>query len=233
MVPCTPKWGTAGEHAYWRRLLDRMAVGRTELPNGPIYIPEDSQETMPAPEWGSFLSIVDGSLNPVPVSDLNQEVLKELMAENCGLTLHELRKRSEYPSITTTSVESYDEMETPTVSPPLANADEHLSEIASAIPPVNPEVLTLKHNAFLGQLLMEEVDLDSTSIGSHDHTVSSMRASDGPTRKIPRPKPSPNNMPISERDVENLQQVLWAKAEGIERQTRLDLLKRTWRSSIW
>ena len=70
MVLCTPDWGTTGEHAYWRRLLDRMTVGRTELPNGPIYVPEDSQETMPAPEWGSFSSIVDGALNPVPVSDL-------------------------------------------------------------------------------------------------------------------------------------------------------------------
>ena len=30
-----------------------------------------------------------------------------------------------------------------------------------------------------------------------------------------------------------IQQVLWAKAEGIERQTHLDLLKRTGKSSIW
>ena len=50
---------------------------------------------MPAPEWGSFLSIVDGSLNPVPVSDLNQLVLKELMAETRGFTLLDLKKKSE------------------------------------------------------------------------------------------------------------------------------------------
>ena len=36
---------------------------------------------MPAPESGSFLSIVDCSLNAVPLSDLNQMVLKGLMAE--------------------------------------------------------------------------------------------------------------------------------------------------------
>ena len=35
---------------------------------------------MLAPEWGSFLSIVDGSLNPVPVSDLDRLLLKELIA---------------------------------------------------------------------------------------------------------------------------------------------------------
>ena len=54
VVLCTPDWGTTGEHANWRRLLDCMTVGRTELPEGPIYVPEDSQETMPAPEWGSL-----------------------------------------------------------------------------------------------------------------------------------------------------------------------------------
>ena len=46
VVLYTPDWGTTWEHAYWRRLLDRMTVGRTKLPNGPIYVPEDSQETM-------------------------------------------------------------------------------------------------------------------------------------------------------------------------------------------
>ena len=48
VVLCTPDWGTTGEHASWRRLFDRMTVGRTELPDGPIYAPEDSQETTPA-----------------------------------------------------------------------------------------------------------------------------------------------------------------------------------------
>ena len=40
-------------------------------------------------------------------------------------------------------------------------------------------------------------------------------------------------MSVSWYDVQDLQQVLWAKAEGIERWTRLDLLKRTWKMSIW
>ena len=76
MILCTPEWGTRGEHAYWRRLFDCMTVGRTELPNCPIYIPEDSQETMPAPECSSFLYIIHGSLNPVLVSNLSQVVIK-------------------------------------------------------------------------------------------------------------------------------------------------------------
>ena len=168
MVLRTPDWGTTGEHAYWRRPLDRMTVGRTELPNGPLYVPEDSPETMPAPEWGSFLSIVDGSLNPVPVSDLDQVVLKELMAENRGLTLLDLKKRSQYSSVTTTSGECSVEQETPAVSTPLADAGNRLSDIASVIPPVDPEMVTLKHSAFLAQLLMDEVDLgESPHGGSH------------------------------------------------------------------
>ena len=45
---------------------------------------------MQAPEWASFLSIVDASLNPVPLCDLDQVPLKEVMAENRGLTLSDL-----------------------------------------------------------------------------------------------------------------------------------------------
>ena len=64
------------------------------VPDGPIYVPEDSDTAMRAPEWRSFLFIVDGSLNPVPLCDLDQVLLKEVMAENRGLTLSDLKKRS-------------------------------------------------------------------------------------------------------------------------------------------
>ena len=102
----------------------------------------------PPSEWGSFLSIVDGSLNPILVSDLDQVVVKELMAENRGLTLPDLKKGSEYSSVTTTSGEWSDEQELPAVSTPLADADDRLSDIASVIPPVDPQMVTLKHSAF-------------------------------------------------------------------------------------
>ena len=229
----TPDCGTTGEHACWRHLWDRMTVGRPELPNGLMYTPWDPQETMPASERGSFLSIVDGSVNPLPVSHLDQVVLKELMAEDRGLTLLDLQNRSEYSSITTTSGECSDEQETQAVLTPLADADSRLRNIATAIFPVDPEVLTPKHSALLGQLLMDEVDLgQSTPGGSHDGAIFSMQATDGPTGQVPGAKPSSNNMPVSWYDVQYLQQVLWAKAEAIERRTRLDLLRMTWRMSI-
>ena len=43
------------------------------------------------------------------------------------------------------------------------DADDQLSEIASSIPPVDPSCVELKHSAFLAQLLLDEVDLESTS----------------------------------------------------------------------
>ena len=94
--------------------------------------------------------------------------------------------------------------------------------------------MTLKHNAFLAQLLIDEVDLgESTHGASHDHAVFSTQATDGPTGQVPGAKPSPNNMLLSWYDVQDLQQILWAKADSIKRRTRLDLLKRTWKRSIW
>ena len=161
VVMCTPDWGCSGEHAYWHRMLDRMTVGRVQLPDGPIYVPEDSETAMQAPEWASFLSIVDGSLNPVPLSDPDQVLLKEFMAENRGLTLFDLKNRSpEHLSATLTGCESPDDYLEPAAVK--EDADNQLSEIASTIPPVDPSCVDLKHSAFLAQLLLEEVDLGST-----------------------------------------------------------------------
>ena len=55
-----------------------MTAGRVQLPDGPIYVPEDSEEIMQALERASPFSIVDGSLNPVPLSDLDQMYLIEM-----------------------------------------------------------------------------------------------------------------------------------------------------------
>ena len=46
---------------------------------------------MQAPEWAGFLSIVNGSLNTVPLCDLDQVLLKEVMVENRGLSLSDLK----------------------------------------------------------------------------------------------------------------------------------------------
>ena len=79
-VLCTLDWGCSGEYTYWRQLLDRVTVKRVQLPDGPMYVPEDSDTAMQAPKWTSFLSIVDGSLNPVIPCDLDQVLLKDVIA---------------------------------------------------------------------------------------------------------------------------------------------------------
>ena len=93
---------------------------------------------------------------------MGQVLLKEVMAENRGLTLSDLKNRSpEHPSATLTGCESSDGyLEPPAVK---EDADDQLSEIASTIPPVDPSCVDLKHSALLAQLLLEEVDLESTS----------------------------------------------------------------------
>ena len=117
---------------------------------------------MQAPEWASFLSIVDGSLHPVPLCDLDHVLLKEVMAENRGVALSDLKKRSrEHLSATLTGCESPDGYLEPGAVK--EDADDQLSELASTIPLVHPSCVELKHSAFLSQLLLEEVDLESTS----------------------------------------------------------------------
>ena len=126
---CTPDWGCSREHAYWRRMLDRMTVGRVQLCDGPIYVPDDSDTAMQARDWASFLCIVDGSLNPVPLCDLDQVLLKEVMAENRGLTLSDLKNRSaEHLSATFTGCESPDGYLEPAAVE--EDANDQLSEIA-------------------------------------------------------------------------------------------------------
>ena len=207
-----PDWGCSGEHAHWRRLLDRMTVGRVELPDGPIYVPEDSDTTMQAPDWASSVSIVDGTLNPVPLCDLDQALLKEVVAEN-----RDLKNRShEHASVTLTGHESPEDWDTPTThvtKPHVEDSNDRLSEIAGTIAPTNPSVVHMKHGAFLAQLLLEEVDLESDGecLSSNALLVYHMRsARNVPARKVEgRPKPSPNNMPLSELDTQRLVAMLY------------------------
>ena len=46
-------------------------------------------------------------------------------------------------------------------------------------------------------------------------------------------RPAANNMPLSEHDTQELRRLSYLKAEGIERQERLQYLRQTWKYSIW
>ena len=238
-LSCAPLTGVAQVNTpIARRMLDRMTVGRVQLPYGPIYVPEDSDTAMQAPEWASFLSIVDGSLNPLPLCDLDQVLLKEVIAENRGLTLSDPKKQSpEHLSATLTGCESADGYLEPAAVK--EDADDQLSEITSTIPPVDPSCVEVKHSAFLAQLLLEEVDLESTSeptspVGKPVLHMQQVHSGE-PVAQSPNAlaRPASNNMPLSEDDTQELRRLLYLKVEGIERHERLQYLRQTWKSSIW
>ena len=46
-------------------------------------------------------------------------------------------------------------------------------------------------------------------------------------------RPASDTLPLSEHDTQELRRLLYLKAEGIERQERLQYLRQTWKSSIW
>ena len=201
-------------------------------------MPEDSDTAIQAPDRASFLSIVDGSLNPVPLCYQDQVLLKEVMAENRGLTLSDLKNRSpEHLSATLTGSESPDGyLEPPAVK---EDAEDQLSEIASTIPPVDPSCVDLKHSAFPAQLLLEEVDLESTPepsslVGKPVLHLQPMHTGKPVARSpVALARPAFNNMALSEHDTQELGRLMYLKTEGIERQEQLQHPRQTSKSSIW
>ena len=75
----------------------------------------------------------------------------------------------------------------------------------------------MKHSVLFAQLLFEEVDTETTNAGCYDLSVFCIRLRRNRAGMRFETKSSPNNMPISEHDIQSLQKMLWAKAEGIER----------------
>ena len=186
-----------------------MTLGRVQLPDGPFYVPEDSDTAIQAPEWASFLSIVDGSINPVPLCDLDQVLLKEVMAENRDLTLSNLKDWSpERLSATLTGYESPDGYLEPAAVK--KDADNQLSDIASTISYVGPSCIDLKHSAFLAQLLLEKVDLEPASepaspVGKPVLHMQPMHTGEPVARSADAlARPASNNMALSEHDTQEL-----------------------------
>ena len=62
------------------------------------------------------------------------------------------------------------------------------------------------------------------------HTCSGEPVAQSPDALAP---PASNDMPLSEYDTQELRRLLYLRAEGIERQKRLQYLRQTWKISIW
>ena len=90
------------------------------------------------------------------------------------------------------------------------NCLDQQSEITGNIPPVDPSSVDLKHSAFLAQLLLEEVDLESTSepaspVGKPVLHMQFMHTGE-PVARSPDAlaRPTSNSMPLSEHDTQEL-----------------------------
>ena len=66
MALCSPYWGALGGNESWRTLLEKLTLTSTQLPDNAIYVPLGRKMPIGKPRWGSMLSVVDGSVAPVP-----------------------------------------------------------------------------------------------------------------------------------------------------------------------
>ena len=66
MVLCSPDWGAHGGNEYWRTLLDKLTLTSIQLLDDAIYMPLGRKTPIRKPGWASMLSVVNGSLAPVP-----------------------------------------------------------------------------------------------------------------------------------------------------------------------
>ena len=91
MVLCSPDWGANGGNEYWCTLLDKLTPTSIQLPDDAIYVPLGCKMPIGKPGWGSMLSVVDGSLAPVPWEDLDPAMVQEIQRESSGFTLDVLK----------------------------------------------------------------------------------------------------------------------------------------------
>ena len=91
MVLCSPDWGAHGANEYWRTLLDKLTLTSIQLPDDAVYVPLGRKTPIGKPGCGSMLSVVDGSLAPVPWEDLDSAMVHEMQRESSGFTLNVLK----------------------------------------------------------------------------------------------------------------------------------------------
>ena len=82
MVLCSPDWGAHGGSEYWRTLLDKLTRTSIRLPDDAIYVPLCRKTPIGKRGWGSMLSVMDGTLAPVPWEDLDSVMVQESQRES-------------------------------------------------------------------------------------------------------------------------------------------------------
>ena len=89
--------------------MDKLTLTPIQLPDDAIYVPLGRKTLIRKPGWGSMLSVVDGSLAPVPWEDLYPTMVQEIQRESSGYNLDVLKNQLRPPDTveTTTGGEKY------------------------------------------------------------------------------------------------------------------------------
>ena len=162
MVLCSPNWGAHGGNEYWRTLLDKLTLTSIQLPDDAIYVPLGRKTPIGKPGWGCMLSVVDGSLAPVPWDHPDSAMVQEIQRESSGFTLDVLKNRLQPRDAVETTPGGDEYVVSDTVDPqspcrvcnPDVVSECGLSELPSSI---HSDDKT-EHEAFFVQPCVEEVE---------------------------------------------------------------------------
>ena len=162
MVLCSPDWGAHGGNEYWRTLLAKLTLTSIQLPDDTIYMPLGRNTPIGKPGWGSMLSLVDGSLAPVPWEDLDSAMVQEIERESSSYTLDVLKNQLGSRDAVETTPGGDEYVVSDTVAPnspcrvsnPDVVSECGLSELPSSIHSDDET----EHDAFFVQTCVEEVE---------------------------------------------------------------------------
>ena len=162
MVLCSLDWGAHGGNEYWRTLLDKLTLTSIRLPDDAMYVPHGRKTPIGKPGWGSMLSVVDGSLAPVPRKDLDSAMFQEIQRESNSFTLDVLKNHLRPPDAVETIPGGDEYIVSDAVVPnspchvsnPDVVSECGLSELPSSIHAGDET----EHDAFFVQTCAEEVE---------------------------------------------------------------------------
>ena len=162
MVLCSPDWGAHAGNEYWPTLLDKLTLTTIQLPDDAIYVPLCRKTPIGKPRWGSMLSVVDGSLAPVPWEDLDPAMVQEIQHKSSGYTLDVLKNQLRLRDAVETTPGGDEYVVSDTVAPnspcrvsnPDVVSECGLSELPSSI---HSDEET-EHDALFVQTCVEEVE---------------------------------------------------------------------------
>ena len=162
MVLCSPDWEAHGGNEYSPTLLDKLTLRTIRLPDDAMYVPLGCKTPIRKPGWGSMLSVVEGSLAPVPWEDLDYAMVQKIQRESNGYTLDILKNqlRPQDAVETTPGGDKYvvSDIVAPNspcrVSNPDVVSEFGLSELPSSIHSDDET----EHDAFFVQTCVEEVE---------------------------------------------------------------------------